>query len=83
MLSKQSKNVDEGEDVSIQGIKFKVASPKKVYDTCVVGTGPAGLVLAAELAANGASVCLLGPVKGGWPNNYGETLNPKPQTLNL
>ena len=31
-----------------------------VVDACVVGCGPAGLALAAELGANGVSVALIG-----------------------
>jgi hypothetical protein len=53
------------------GIEFRVASPVKVYDAGVVGTGPAALALASELAMRGLSVALIGPINAGFPNNYG------------
>lgn len=40
------------------------------YDVAVVGCGPAGLALAAELAKQGLSVALIGP-DGPFVNNYG------------
>ncbi len=48
-----------------------MASPLKVYDAGVVGTGPAALALASELAMCGLSVALIGPINAGFPNNYG------------
>ncbi len=48
-----------------------MASPLKVYDAGVVGTGPAALALASELAMLGLSVALIGPINAGFPNNYG------------
>lgn len=48
-----------------------MASPLKVYDAGVIGTGPAALALASELAMRGLSVVLIGPINAGFPNNYG------------
>ncbi len=56
---------------SFSGIEFRVASPLKVYDAGVIGTGPAALALASELAVQGLSVVLIGPINAGFPNNYG------------
>jgi lycopene epsilon-cyclase len=39
-------------------------------DVCIVGCGPAGLALAAEVASHGRSVCLVGP-ESKFTNNYG------------
>ncbi|MED6334095.1 MAG: GMC family oxidoreductase [Planctomycetota bacterium] len=43
------------------------------YDVCVVGSGPAGMTLAAELAASGRSVCVL-ESGGRRPTPYGDRL---------
>ena len=43
-------------------------------DVCIVGCGPAGLALAAEVAARGRSVCLVGP-ESKFTNNYGVWLD--------
>lgn len=39
-------------------------------DVCVVGCGPAGLALSADLAHRGLSVCIVGP-ESKFTNNYG------------
>jgi len=37
--------------ITTGGVEFTAASSTKVYDACVIGTGPAGLALAAALGA--------------------------------
>lgn len=37
------------------------------YDLCIIGTGPAGIVLCSELAATGLRICVL--ESGGWRKN--------------
>lgn len=48
--------------------------PTATADVAVVGAGPAGLVLAAELAAQGLSVALVSP-ESKFVNNYGVWLD--------
>ena len=61
--------------VSTSGLRLQIADTTKVYDAAVVGTGPAGVVLALNLAKQGMSVAIIGPVLGAWPNNYGVWLD--------
>ena len=44
--------------------------PATLHDVAVIGAGPAGLALAAELASRGLSVCLLAP-EASFVNTYG------------
>jgi len=55
----------------VSGVELRAADPSKLYDVGLVGTGPAAIALAAELGRAGAKVCVVGPVQGAWPNNYG------------
>lgn len=50
------------------------ADPADVADVAVVGAGPAGLALAAELAAQGLGVVLVSP-ESKFVNNYGVWLD--------
>jgi hypothetical protein len=65
----------EGDTVSTSGVRLQTADTTKTYDAAVVGTGPAGLAIAMNLAKNGMSVAVLGPIAGAWPNNYGVWLD--------
>ena len=60
-----------GSTVRVSGVELRAADPSKLYDVGLVGTGPAAIALAAELGRAGAKVCVVGPVQGAWPNNYG------------
>ena len=61
--------------MSTSGVRLRVADTTVTYDAAVVGTGPAGLVMALNLAKQGMSVAILGPIAGAWPNNYGVWLD--------
>ena len=50
--------------------QLEPADGRDDYDAVVVGTGPAGIAMAAELAGTGLSVLLLGP-ESCFVNNYG------------
>lgn len=50
-----------------------IENTDKVYDICIIGTGPAGLVLSSELASTGLSICIL--ESGGInPSHYADNL---------
>lgn len=52
------------------------------FDVVVVGSGPAGLALAAELAAGGLRVAAVDPApERGWPNTYGVWVEALPEAL--
>ena len=61
--------------LSTSGVRLLTADSSKLYDSGVVGSGPAGLALALAMARQGLSVAILGPVAGSWPNNYGVWLD--------
>lgn len=62
-------NKPEGEQPTIASY-LGTTTPPGTVDVAVVGCGPAGLTLAAALAARGATVCLIGP-ESKFTNNYG------------
>jgi len=71
----RSEQQRQGEYVSTSGIRLQTADVTKTYDAAVVGTGPAGVVIALNLAKQGMSVTMIGPIAGAWPNNYGVWLD--------
>lgn len=72
----RSQDLGKAKDyVSTSGIRLQTADTLKVYDAAVVGTGPAGVAIALNLARQGMSVTMIGPIGGAWPNNYGVWLD--------
>jgi len=62
---------DKKDTYKTAGVEFKTATPDKVYDAAIVGTGPAAIAMADALALEGMTVAVVGPIAGAWPNNYG------------
>ena len=75
LAEKRSREPSRGAYVSTSGIRLQTADLSKTYDAAVVGTGPAGVALALQLAREGMSVSIIGPIGGAWPNNYGVWLD--------